>query len=243
MDTIRYNRITLKLSGEALASTSEQLFDSTKVQSLTAQIAQLAAQKIQISIVPGGGNVFRGRDLSPAAQTMGLNNITADHVGMLATVINALVLRDAFVNHNTSVNVYTPHRISGLTEPYDRHQVLQALSSKTVAICAGGTGNPLVTTDTAAALRAIELRADAILKATNVDGVYESDPLLNRNASRFEKLTFDEVIDKNLKVMDQTAFSLCRDHNIPIIVYNHKTPSTLERIVRGEQLGTIIQCS
>ena len=241
MEKMNYERITLKLSGEAFSPSNHGLIHSQFVQTFSAQIARLHGLGIKIAIVPGGGNVFRGRDLSAEAQAVGLSKVTADHIGMLATVINSLVLRDALIQHDIPVNIYTPHKISGLTETYDRYQVRLALDSSTVAICAGGTGNPLVTTDTAAALRAIELSAEVILKATNVDGVYDCDPLLNKNALRFERLSFNEVIARDLKVMDQIAFSMCRDHNVPIIVYNHKSPSALEKIVLGETLGTIIE--
>ena len=240
---MKYRRITLKLSGEALNSSQSGLIDTAVVRSLVSEIAQLLESGIQISIVTGGGNVFRGRNLENVAPTLGISSITADHIGMLATVMNAALLRDALGHLGVRSVVYTPHEINGISKGFTRHEALQYLATKHVVICAGGTGNPLVTTDTAAALRAIELAAQVVLKASTVDGVYSTDPAEDRTAQKFSKLTFDDVLQRRLKVMDAIAFSMCREHNIPIVVYKHDEPQAMTRVVAGDQCGTLIENS
>lgn len=237
---MEYIRITLKLSGEAFGFADGDFYDRSLLSSLIQQLKALRAHNIAISIVPGGGNIFRGRDLGAVLPDLGVSHISADHIGMLATVMNALVLRDALVHAGIPTTVFTPHAIHGLTDGYSRHRALAALASFEVVICAGGTGNPLVTTDTAAALRAVELSAEVLIKASNVDGVYESDPSENPDAHKFDQLSFTEVLHRDLKVMDNVAFRMCQDHQIPIILYNHNTENALGKIVNGESVGTLI---
>ncbi len=237
---MKYQRIVLKLSGEALGPQDGRLLSAESVQSLVEQLAELVRLGVQIAIVPGGGNVFRGRDLSQEAKRLGIRAVTADHIGMLATVMNALLLRDTLADANLKCTVFSPHKMSGLTHGYSRYDALEALKAGSVVVCAGGTGNPLVTTDTAAALRAIELSSEVILKASTVDGVYDQDPATIANAHKFETLGFDEALSRGIKVMDMFAFSLCQENNVPIIVYDHNSPNALIRITEGEKLGTLI---
>ena len=240
---MKYQRVTLKLSGEALNSSQSGVVAANVVRSLVTEIAQLLDASVQITIVTGGGNFFRGRDLDKVAPELGISPVTADHIGMLATVMNAALLRDALGSVNVSSVVYTPHAINGISKGFARHEALHYLSSKHVVICAGGTGNPLVTTDTAAALRAIELSSQVVLKASTVDGVYDVDPAIDKNARRFERLSFDEVLQQGLKVMDAIAFSMCKEHNIPIVVYKHDDPLVMTKIVAGERCGTVVENS
>lgn len=237
---MKYQRITLKLSGEAFSTPASGLIDPTIVRHLAIQISELFELGIGISVVPGGGNVFRGRDLTVEAKDIGINPLSADQIGMLATVMNALVLRDALASMNVQSILFTPHQIDGVTLGFTRHRALAGLEQGNVVVCAGGTGNPLFTTDTAAALRAIELSSDVVLKATQVDGVYEDDPKTNVKARLFERLSFEEVIQRDLKVMDLAAFALCRENQMPIIVYNLNLPNALTKIVNGANVGTLI---
>lgn len=237
---MKYRRITLKLSGEAFSTSESGLIDAGVVSQLATQVSELSDLGIGISIVPGGGNVFRGRDLTVEAQDIGINPLSADQIGMLATVMNALVLRDALASMSVQSVLFTPHAINGVTLGFSRHRAMSELEQGNVVVCAGGTGNPLFTTDTAAALRAIELSSDVVLKATHVDGVYEDDPRTNAQARRFENLTFEEVIQRDLKVMDLAAFALCRENQMPIIVYNLNSPNALTKIVKGANVGTLI---
>ena len=238
---MKYQRITLKLSGEALNSSQSGMISASVVRSLVTEIAQLVESGVQITVVTGGGNIFRGRDLENIAPELGISPITADHIGMLATVMNAALLRDALGSVKVGSVVYTPHAINGISEGFARHEALQQLAANRVVICAGGTGNPLVTTDTAAALRAIELASQLVLKASTVDGVYDIDPAVDQTACRFDTLSFDEVLQRGLKVMDAIAFSMCKVHNIPIVVYKHDDPQAMSRVVAGERCGTLIE--
>lgn len=240
---MKYQRITLKLSGEALNSSRSGIVTASVVRSLVSEIAQLVEAGVQITIVTGGGNIFRGRDLEKVAPELGINPITADHIGMLATVMNAALLRDALGTVDVNSVVFTPHAINGISKGFARHEVLHFLATKRVVICAGGTGNPLVTTDTAAALRAIELSSQVVLKASTVDGVYDADPVADKTARRFETLSFDEVLQRGLKVMDAIAFTMCKEHNIPIIVYKHDDPQAMTKVVAGDRCGTLIDNS
>ena len=240
---MKYQRITLKLSGEALNSSQTGVVAAGVVRSLVAEIAELVDANVQITIVTGGGNIFRGRDLDKVAPELGISPLTADHIGMLATVINAALLRDALSSVNVNSIVFSPHAINGISKGFARHEALEYLTTGHVVICAGGTGNPLVTTDTAAALRAVELSSQVVLKASTVDGVYDVDPAIDKNARRFDVLTFDEVLERGLKVMDSIAFTMCKEHNIPIIVYKHDDPHTMTRVVAGERCGTLIENS
>lgn len=237
---MKYQRITLKLSGEALNSSQSGVVAAGVVRSLVAEIAELLNARVQITIVTGGGNIFRGRDLERVAPELGISPLTADHIGMLATVMNAALLRDALSMVDVKSVVFTPHAINGISKGFARHEALHYLTTEHVVICAGGTGNPLVTTDTAAALRAVELSSQVVLKASTVDGVYDVDPAIEKTARRFESLTFDEVLERGLKVMDAIAFTMCKEHNIPIIVYKHDDPRAMTKVIAGENCGTLI---
>lgn len=240
---MKYRRVTLKLSGEAFSENDGGLIDANIVRNLASQIAELAKLQVSMSIVPGGGNVFRGRDLTVEAQTIGISPLSADQIGMLATVMNALVLRDALASIDVESVLFTPHAINGVTLGFARHRALAALEEGKVVVCAGGTGNPLFTTDTAAALRAIELNSEVVLKATHVDGVYEDDPRTNADARLFDSLTFEDVIQRDLKVMDLAAFALCRENEMPVVVYNLNSPNALTKIVKGANVGTLVTSS
>ncbi|MYD45908.1 MAG: UMP kinase [Gammaproteobacteria bacterium] len=240
---MKYQRITLKLSGEALNSSQSTIVTAGIVRSLVTEISELLEAGVQITIVTGGGNIFRGRDLERVVPELGISPLTADHIGMLATVMNAALLRDALNTVDVNSVIYTPHAINGISKGFARHEALHYLDTEHVVICAGGTGNPLVTTDTAAALRAVELSSQVVLKASTVDGVYDVDPAIDSAACRFETLTFDEVLSRGLKVMDAIAFTMCKEHNIPIIVYKHDDPHAMTKVVAGELCGTLIENS
>ena len=240
---MKYQRITLKLSGEALNSSQSGVVAADVVHSLVTEIAELIEAGVQFTIVTGGGNIFRGRDLVRVAPELGISPLTADHIGMLATVMNAALLRDALSMVDVNSVVFTPHTINGISKGFERHEALHYLTTGHVVICAGGTGNPLVTTDTAAALRAVELSSQVVLKASTVDGVYDIDPAIEKDARRFETLSFDEVLQRGLKVMDAIAFTMCKEHNIPIIVYKHDDPHAMTKVVAGERFGTLIDNS
>lgn len=231
----KYQRILLKISGEFFLSENTQL-DVTRVKKLADEITVLTQRGIQVAVVLGAGNICRGRELTPH----GVDTVTADHMGMLATIINALALKDVLLQQHINVEVTSALGVQGIVSAYMRDDALSLLDNGFVIICAGGTGNPLVTTDSAAALRAIELGADILLKATKVDGVYSADPKKDANARRFKTLSYQEVIEKSLEVMDGGAFCLCRDHQMPIRIFNMETPGIIERIVAGEDEGTLI---
>ena len=232
-----FKRILLKLSGEALLG--EELFgiDAKVLNVLVAQIKEIVALGVEVGIVIGGGNLFRGKKLS----TTGLNRITGDHMGMLATVMNALALRDSLEDSGCSSCIMSAISMTGLVEPMNRRNAMVALRNKQVVIFAAGTGNPLVTTDTAASLRALEVEADILLKGTQVDGVYSADPALDPTAELFHTLSYDEVIKNQYAVMDLAAFCQCRDYNMPICVFNIQKQGVLKRIVLGEKEGTLIE--
>ncbi len=233
--SLRYQRVVLKVSGEFFIGNGTPL-DPARVKKLATEIVGMVRREVQVAVVLGAGNFCRGGELSQA----GVEQITADQMGMLATVINALALKDALMQLNTGVEVYSAFGITGIVSPFMRDDALNLLENGFVVICAGGTGNPLVTTDTAAALRAIELGADLLLKATKVDGVYSADPKKNPNALRFAKLTFQEVITQSLEVMDLGAFCLCRDHRMPIRIFDMESPGIIDRILSGVEEGTLI---
>ncbi len=240
---MKYRRITLKLSGEAFSTPDGGVIEASFVQRLAVQIGKLVSMGVAVSIVPGGGNVFRGRDLTQEAQSIGISSVTADQIGMLATVMNALVLRDALASIDVGSEVFTPHAINGVSRGFVRQEATAVLEQGSVALCAGGTGNPLFTTDTAAALRAVELSSDVVLKASVVDGIYEEDPRGKDKVRKFESLTFEEVIQRDLRVMDLAAFALCRDNRIPIIVYDLNAPQALTMIAKGANVGTLVHSS
>lgn len=237
---MKYRRLTLKLSGEALRGSNGDLFDATVVQSISRQVQDIVDLGAQVAIIVGGGNVFRGRDIESSKSAFTLNRVTADHIGMLGTVINALVFRDALLELDVQATVYTPSAINGVTRAYEVSAVDAELSSGSVALCAGGTGNPLFTTDTAATLRAVELGCDVLLKATMVDGVFDRDPNAHADANRFDVLSYDEAIARRLEVMDVAAFAMCRDHNLPLIVYRLAHPNALKSVVTGSKVGTLV---
>ncbi|OQA61260.1 MAG: Uridylate kinase [Candidatus Atribacteria bacterium ADurb.Bin276] len=210
--------------------------DNRVLEYFTQEIKQIHRLQVEIAIVVGGGNIFRGR----TAGDRGISRVTADNMGMLATVINALALQDFLENADIPTRVQTAIEMRAVAEPYIRRRAIRHLEKGRVVIMAAGTGNPYFTTDTAAALRAAEIKADAVIKATKVDGVYESDPVANRNAVKYETISYLDVLNLGLKVMDSTAVSLCMDNNIPIIVFNFNQTGNLLRVIIGDKIGTII---
>jgi len=234
--TPKNRRVVLKLSGEALMGDLGYGIDPAVNDSIASQIKGLTDDGAQIAIVIGGGNIFRGL----AASTKGMDRSTADYMGMLATMLNGLALQDALEKVGVNTRVMTAIEMHELAEPYIRRRAVRHLEKKRVVIFVCGTGNPYFTTDTAAALRAVEIGADMILKATKVDGVYTKDPVKDKTAKRFKKLSYMEVLKKRLKVMDATAISLCMDNNLPIVVFNIKEKGNIRKAVEGKNIGTII---
>ncbi len=232
-----YSRILLKLSGEALASDTYNI-DPTTLDSVVSIVRSALELKVEVALVVGGGNIFRGAGLAQA----GMNRVTGDHIGMLATVMNALAIADAFERHKIPATVMSGFPIGGgVCDPVDYKKAKKALSAGQIVIFSAGTGSPCFTTDTGAALRAIEIEADVVFKATKVDGIYSSDPVKNASAVKFDKLSFNEAIEKNLAVMDTAAFALCREHNINICVFSMlDDPDTLSRILNGQSVGTTV---
>jgi uridylate kinase len=232
----KYQRILLKLSGEALTGSEGFGIDPKILDRMALEIGQLVGIGVQVGLVVGGGNLFRGAALSAA----GLDRVTGDHMGMLATVMNALALRDALERSNISTQVMSAIPMSGVVDHYDRRKAIRALDTGDVVIFAAGTGNPFFTTDSSACLRGIEIDADLMLKATKVDGVYSADPMKVADAERFSKLSFDDVLQQELQVMDLTAILLCRDHELPVRVFAMEQQGALLNIVRGGDEGTLI---
>ena len=233
----KYQRILLKLSGEALTGSESFGIDPKILDQMALEIGQLVGIGVQVGLVVGGGNLFRGA----ALQAAGLDRVTGDHMGMLATVMNALALRDALERSNIATQVMSSIPMSGVVDHYDRRKAIRALSNGDVVIFAAGTGNPFFTTDSSACLRGIEVEADLVLKATKVDGVYSADPMKFSDAVKFDRLSYDEVLDKKLEVMDLTAICLCRDHDMPVRVFEMEKQGALLNIVRGGQDGTLIE--
>jgi uridylate kinase len=231
-----YRRILLKLSGEALLGSRQYGVDPNFCAFIAAQVAEVHALGVQISIVVGGGNIFRGL----AAAAKGMDRATGDYIGMLATVMNALALQDALEKANVQTRVMSAIGMNEVAEPYIRRRAVRHLEKGRVIILAAGTGNPYFTTDTAAALRAVELGAEVILKATKVDGVYDSDPVKNPTAKRYERLTYSQVLAERLGVLDATAVSLCMENDTPIVVFDLNTPQNICRVAAGEPVGTLI---
>ena len=232
----KYNRILLKLSGEALTGDAEFGIDPKVLDRMAVEVGQLVGLGVQIGVVIGGGNLFRGAALHSA----GMERVTGDHMGMLATVMNALAMRDALERASIPTRVMSAIPMSGVVEHYDRRTAIRHLNASDVVIFSAGTGNPFFTTDSAACLRGIEIDADLILKATKVDGVYSVDPEKDPSAVKYDHLTFDEVIEKKLGVMDMTAILLSRDHGVPIKVFNMNRPGALLANVLGDADGTLI---
>ncbi len=236
MPETEHKRILLKFSGESVAGNDEHGIDPKILDQMADSVKSCRDLGTEIGIVIGGGNLFRGEKLNKA----GMDRVAGDHMGMLATVMNGIALRDALERAGIKTRVMSAISMSGIVEHYDRRLAIQLLSDGFVVIFTAGTGNPFFTTDTAGCLRAIETQSDLMLKATRVDGVYDSDPEINRDAKLFDELTFDEAITKNLKVMDATALTLARDHRLPIKVFNVNQPDALKNIICGKKIGTLI---
>ncbi len=233
---VTYQRVVLKLSGEALMGELQYGIDPEIVQSIAQEVANIVASGVQVAIVVGGGNIFRG--IKGAAA--GMDRATADYIGMIATVMNSMTLQDALERNGVPTRVQTAIAMQEVAEPYIRRRAIRHLEKGRVVIFGGGSGNPFFTTDTTAALRAAEIGADVLFKATKVDGVYDSDPRSNPNARRYNTLTYGHVLTQDLRVMDSTAISLCKDNNIPIIVFDLSVPGNISRAVMGEQIGTLV---
>lgn len=231
-----YHRILLKLSGEALAGEAGFGIDAERVRALAAEIAEVVSQGTQVGIVVGGGNFFRG----VSAQAQQMDRVTADHMGMLATVINALALQDALEAAGTATRVLTAIEMRQVAEPYIRRRALRHLEKGRAVIFAAGTSSPYFSTDTAASLRALEIKAEVLAKGTRVDGVFDKDPLAHPEAILYRDISYDEVLAKSLRVMDATSIAMCRDNQLPVIVFNLNVPGNIMRMSRGEPVGTLI---
>ena len=233
----QYKRILLKLSGEVLMGEGKYGIDPAAIQKIAREIKDVKNLGVEVAIVIGGGNIFRGI----AASAKGMDRASADDMGMLATIMNGIALQDALEKMDVHTRVQTAIEMREVAEPYIRRRAIRHLEKGRVVIFAGGTGNPYFTTDTTASLRAMEIGANVILKATKVDGVYDADPLLHKRARRYDELTYLDVLKKQLRVMDATAISLCMDHHIPIIVFNLKKTGNVKRVVLGEKVGTKVR--
>lgn len=233
----KYKRILLKLSGEALAGNKEFGFSEDVLESFAKQIKDLHSKGIEIAIVIGGGNIFRGT----TGTKKGVDRVTGDTMGMLATIMNGLALQDAIERLGVPTRVLSALQMPQVAEPFIRRKAIRHLEKGRVIIFAGGTGNPYFTTDSCGALRAAEINADVLAKGTKVDGIYDKDPMKHSDAVRYDTVTFDEAISKNLEVMDTTALSLCRENNIPIIVFNALEVGNILKMVQGENIGTVVE--
>jgi uridylate kinase len=233
--TPAYRRVLLKLSGESFGRTGESGISMTALGSIAEQIQRVTASSVQLAIVVGGGNILRGRDFSA---TKSINPATAHYMGMLATVINGLALQEALEGVGVQTRLQSAIRMEGVAEPFIRRRCIRHLEKGRVVILAGGTGSPFVTTDTAAALRAREIDANVLLKATKVDGVYAEDPEKNPHAVRYADISFQDVLQQNLQVMDAQAIHHCKEHNLPIVVFNFRKAGNIERVIAGERIGT-----
>jgi uridylate kinase len=231
-----YKRILLKLSGEALAAEKGFGVDNTRVHEIAAEIAEVHRLGIELGIVVGGGNFFRG----VAEQAKDMDRISADHMGMLATMINSLALQDALEKQNVFTRVMSAIEMNQIAEPFIRRRAMRHLEKGRVVIFGAGTGNPFFSTDTAASLRAMEIKADVIMKATKVEGIYDADPMKVKDAIKFEQITFTDVLHKGLRVMDATAISLCRENNLPIVIFNLNNRGNIRRVVLGEKVGSLV---
>ena len=231
-----FERILLKVSGEALMGEREYGMDLPTIDALAAEIVDVHSSGVQIAIVVGGGNIYRGM----AAAAEGMDRATADYAGMLATLLNALALQDALERSGAKTRVQSAIEVAEVAEPYIRRRAIRHLEKERIVLFAAGTGNPYFTTDTAAALRAMEMKAEVILKGTKVDGIYTADPMLNPAATKFDNISYLRVLAEGLKVMDATAISLCMDNKLPIVVFNLRTPGNLKRVIMGEPVGTTV---
>jgi uridylate kinase len=236
LPALAYKRILLKVSGEALMGEQTYGIDPVVATQIAKDVAEIQSMGVETAIVIGGGNIFRG----VAASARGMDRSTADYMGMLATLINALALQDALEKNNVPTRVVTAIEMRAVAEPFIRRRAIRHLEKGRVVIFGAGTGNPFFSTDTAAALRAMEIKADVILKGTKVDGIYDADPMLQPNATRFDRISYLQVLDKGLKVMDATAISLCMDNKLPIVVFNLKTPGNIRRAIAGEPIGSLV---
>ena len=234
MATTAFKRILLKISGEALAGKGDFGVEGDRLQQVAAELQELQAMGVQIAVVVGGGNFFRG------VQARDMDRVTADHMGMLATVINALALQDALEKQGAHTRVMSAIQMHQVAEPFIRRRAIRHLEKNRLVIFAAGTGNPYFSTDTAASLRAMEIKAEVILKATKVDGIYDADPFLVKEAKMFDRITYMDVLKKGLKVMDSTAISLCKDNNLPIIIFNLNRPGNIKRVIVGEKVGSLV---
>ena len=232
-----YKRVLLKLSGEALAGDAGYGVDPAIVDAIADQVGDIVRDGVQVAIVIGGGNIFRG----VAGSAKGMDRAQADYMGMLATVMNALALQDGFERHGFEVRVMSAIEMKEVSETFIRRRAIRHLEKGRIVILAAGTGSPFFTTDTTAALRACEIGADCLMKATKVDGVYDSDPVKNPDAKRYDRITYHDVLDQGLKVMDSTAISLCMDNNMPVIVFKMDEPGNIERACKGENVGTVVE--
>jgi uridylate kinase len=233
---MQYSRILLKLSGEALAGKDNLGISGLVLNEYAKEVIEVVQIGCEVAIVIGGGNIFRGL----SGTESGFDRVKGDQMGMLATVINSLALESAITRLGCKARVFTSIRMEPVGELYNRDRVLDALKNKTVCVLSGGTGNPFFTTDTASALRAVEIKADVLLKGTRVDGVYTSDPEKDPKAERFDIISFEEVINRRLKIMDSTAFTMCRENNMPLIVFDMNKTGNLKKLVNGEKIGTLI---
>jgi uridylate kinase len=231
-----YKRIVLKLSGEALAGTRGFGLEADKVSEISAELAEVHALGVQIGVVVGGGNIFRGL----SAQASEMDRVSADSMGMLATVINAIALQDAMEQRGVQCRVMTAVQMNQLAEPYIRRRAVRHLEKGRMVIFAAGTGNPFFSTDTAASLRAMEIKADVLLKGTKVGGIYNADPMKVSDAVKYDQITYMEILKQGLKVMDLTAVSLCKDNNLPMVVFNMNETGNIKRVVMGEKLGSLV---
>ena len=232
----KYKRILLKLSGESLMGNKSYGIDSERLSLYADEIVAIANQGVQVAVVIGGGNIYRGMEAEGA-----IDRVQGDHMGMLATVINSLALQSALEAKNYKTRMMTAIKMEQIAEPFIRRRAVRHLEKGRIVIFGAGTGNPYFTTDTAASLRAIEIEADVILKGTRVDGIYTADPEKDKNATKYDKITFEEVYAKGLNVMDMTAFTLCKENNLPIIVFDMNKPGNLGRLVSGEPMGTLVE--
>jgi uridylate kinase len=236
MSAPAYKRVLLKLSGEALMGDQKFGIDPKVATQIATDISEVQKLGVEAAVVIGGGNIFRG----VAASAKGMDRATADYMGMLATVINALALQDAMEQHGIVTRVVTAIEMRAVAEPFIRRRAIRHLEKGRVVVFAAGTGNPYFTTDTAAALRAMEIKADVILKGTKVDGIYTADPMLDPDARRYDNISYLQVLEQGLRVMDATAISLCMDNRLPIVIFNLKTPGNMKRAIMGEPVGSLV---
>ena len=233
---MKYKRILLKLSGESLMGEQQFGIDPKRLNQYSAEIKELVDQNVEIAIVIGGGNIFRGVQ----AEESGIDRVQGDHMGMLATLINGMALQSALEKNGVYTRLMSSVNVEAVCEPYIRRRAVRHMEKGRVVIFGAGTGNPYFTTDSAASLRAIEINADVVMKGTRVDGIYTADPEKDPTATKFSKITFDEVYQKGLNVMDMTAFTLCQENKLPIIVFDMDTPGTLKKVLDGEEVGTLV---